>query len=110
MLVEYFSHRYARQPGRKIYDRSTRRLWSCCSPTPWPGNIRELQNVIERSVVLAETETFFVDESWLSPASPSLLSSDTMLSKRPALQEKEIIEAVLAETKGPGLRTGRRGC
>jgi len=99
MLVEYFIDRFARQSGKKItsIDKKTLEL---VQAYPWPGNIRELQNVIERSVVLAETETFFVDESWLSPASPSLQSSNTMLSKRPALQEKEIIEAALAETKG----------
>src|SRR5271165_1466305 len=99
MLVEYFIDRFARQSGKKItsIDKKTLEL---VQAYPWPGNIRELQNVIERSVVLAETDTFFVDESWLSPASPSLQSSNTMLSKRPALQEKEIIEAALAETKG----------
>jgi len=99
MLVEYFIDRFARQSGKKItsVDKKTLEL---VQAYPWPGNIRELQNVVERSVVLAETETFFVDESWLSPASPSLQSSNTMLSKRPALQEKEIIEAALAETKG----------
>jgi len=32
---------------------------------PWPGNIRELRNVIERSVIVCETEIFTVDESWL---------------------------------------------
>ena len=99
LLVEYFIDRFARQSGKKItsIDKKTLEL---VQAYPWPGNIRELQNVIERSVVLAETETFFVDESWLSPASPALQSSNTMLSKRPALREKEIIEAALAETQG----------
>jgi len=100
MLVEYFIDRFARQSGKKITSIDKKTL-ALIQAYPWPGNIRELQNVIERSVVLAETETFFVDESWLSPASPSLQSSNTMLlSKKPALQEKEIIEAALAETKG----------
>ncbi len=99
MLVEYFIDRFARQAGKKIksIDKKTLEL---VQAYPWPGNIRELQNVVERSVVLAETETFFVDESWLSLASPSFQSSNTMLSKKPALQEKEIIEAALAESRG----------
>jgi len=97
MLVEYFIDRFARQAGKKIscVDKKTLAL---VEAYPWPGNIRELQNVIERSVVLCDTETFSVDESWLSrtslqPASPTLL-------QKPALQEKEVIEAALAETRG----------
>src|SRR6185369_1595947 len=66
----------------------------------WPGNIRELQNVIERSVILCETEIFSVDESWLSRASSESLEGSPTLLKRPTLQEREIIEAALAEAKG----------
>jgi PAS domain S-box-containing protein len=100
LLLEYFIDRFARQAGKemKSVDKKTLEL---VQAYPWPGNIRELQNVVERSVVLSETGIFSVDESWLSrtsssstqPASPTLL-------KKPALQEKEIIEAALAETKG----------
>jgi len=99
MLVEYFIDRFARQAGKKItsIDKKTLEL---VRAYPWPGNIRELQNVIERSVVLCETETFSVDESWLSRASSSPPAAGPTLSKTPALQEKEIIEAALAETKG----------
>ena len=63
-------------------------------------NIRELQNVIERSVVLCETEIFSVDESWLSRASSSRHEENPTLSKKPRLQERDIIEAALAETQG----------
>jgi PAS domain S-box-containing protein len=100
ILVEYFIDRFARQAGRKIksIDKKTLEL---VQVYPWPGNIRELQNVIERSVVLCETEVFSVDESWLSRASASPQRESPTLSKKPVLQEeKEIIEAVLAETKG----------
>jgi formate hydrogenlyase transcriptional activator len=96
LLLEYFIDRFARQAGKKIksIDKKTLEL---VLTYPWPGNIRELQNVIERSVVLCDTEIFSVDESWLSrtlhPASPTL-------SRKPALQEKEVIEAALAETRG----------
>ena len=70
MLVEYFIDRFARQAGKKIrcVDKKTLAL---VEAYPWPGNIRELQNVIERSVVLCDTEIFSVDESWLSRTSSS---------------------------------------
>jgi DNA-binding NtrC family response regulator len=68
---------------------------------PWPGNIRELQNVIERSVIVGETETFSVDESWLSRQPGEQPSrSHLELSKRPASKEKELIEAALRECGG----------
>ena len=99
MLVEYFTDRFARQAGKKIksIDKKTLELLQAY---PWPGNIRELQNVIERSVVLCETEIFSVDESWLSRASSAPPAAGPALSKTPVLQEKEIIEAALAETGG----------
>jgi PAS domain S-box-containing protein len=98
MLVEFFIDRFARQAGKKIksIDKKTLEL---VQAYPWPGNVRELQNVVERSVVLCETEIFSVDESWLSRASPAQKASLT-LSKKPVLQEKEMIESALAETKG----------
>ena len=85
--------------GKKItsIDKNTLEL---VQAYPWPGNIRELQNLIERSVVLCETEIFSVDESWLSPPSSSLQAGSPILSKKPARPEKEIIEAALAETSG----------
>jgi PAS domain S-box-containing protein len=99
MLMEYFIHRYAGQAGKKIksIDKKTLEL---VQTYPWPGNIRELQNVIERSVVLCDTEIFSVDESWLSRASSSRHEGRPTLSRRPTLPEREIIEAALAETQG----------
>ena len=66
-LVEYFIDRYARKLGKNIRGVSSRtlELFQSC---PWPGNIRELQNVIERSVIVCETENFSVDETWLPGA------------------------------------------
>ena len=99
MLVEYFIDRFARQAGKKIrcIDKKTLEAVQAYS---WPGNIRELQNVVERSLVLSETETFSVDESWLSRTSSSLQPASPTLLKKTALQEKEVIEAALAETNG----------
>ncbi len=99
MLVEYFIHRFAGQAGKKIksIDKKTLEL---VHAYPWPGNIRELQNVIERSVILCETEIFSVDETWLSRAPSPPLEESLTLSKKPTLEEIEMIEAALAETKG----------
>ena len=100
LLVEYFIDRYARKAGKKIttVDKKTLRL---LESYPWPGNIRELQNVIERSVIVCETENFSVDESWLSQQPPERRAeSQLYLSEKVAAQEKEIIEAALRECRG----------
>src|SRR5258705_3609743 len=65
LLVEYFIDRYARKAGKTIR-RVDKRTLQLLQSYPWPGNIRELQNVIERSVIVCDTDTFTVDESWLS--------------------------------------------
>src|ERR1700735_2549360 len=64
ILVEYFIDRYARKAG-KSFHRVNKKSLDLLRSYSWPGNIRELQNVIERSVIVCETETFSVDESWL---------------------------------------------
>jgi formate hydrogenlyase transcriptional activator len=67
----------------------------------WPGNIRELQNVIERSVILCETEIFSIDESWL-PQHPFLTEprNQIELSRRLQAEEMDMIEAALKESGG----------
>ncbi len=100
LLVEYFIDRYARKVGKNItsVDKKTLRL---LESYPWPGNIRELQNVIERSVIVCETANFSVDESWLSQQPPERKAeSQLYLSEKVAAQEKEIIEAALRECQG----------
>jgi PAS domain S-box-containing protein len=100
LLVEYFIDRYARKTGKKITDISKKTL-ALLQSYPWPGNIRELQNVIERSVIVCETANFSVDESWLSQKLPERKAgSQLCLSDRVAAQEKEIIEAALRECQG----------
>src|SRR5246127_256296 len=98
LLVEYFVGRYAKAAGktiRHICKHTLERL----TFYNWPGNIRELQNIVERSVILSEADTFFVDESWLKlesaeprPPREGLLTLST--------REVEIIEAALAECQG----------
>jgi PAS domain S-box-containing protein len=100
LLVEYFIDRYARKAGKHITTVEKRTL-QVLQSYPWPGNIRELQNVIERSVIVCETENFSVDESWLSQKPPERKAeSQLYLSEKVAAQEKEIIEAALRECQG----------
>jgi PAS domain S-box-containing protein len=100
LLVGYFIDRYARKAGKNIrsIDKKTLHL---LQSYPWPGNIRELQNVIERSVIVCETETFTVDESWLSQRPlDTKAGSDLLLSEKVAATEREIIEEALRECQG----------
>ena len=96
LLVEYFIDRYARKAGKNI-KRVNKQTLELLQSYPWPGNIRELQNVIERSVILCETEIFSIDESWL-PKQPS--KNQMELPGRLEEQEKEMIEAALKESCG----------
>ena len=99
MLVEYFIDRYARKVGKRIrnVEKSTMQLLSAYS---WPGNIRELQNVIERSVILCDGDTISVDPSWLSLESTTAQQKSQPFGKKSAAQEKEAIEAALEKTGG----------
>lgn len=100
LLVEYFIDRYARKAGKNIerVNKKTTELLQCY---PWPGNIRELQNVIERSMILCETEIFSVEENWLQqpPLTPEAKQQDE-LPRRLLVQEKDMIEAALKDTHG----------
>jgi PAS domain S-box-containing protein len=100
LLVEYFIDRYARKAGKNITSVDKKTLRSIES-YPWPGNIRELQNVIERSVILCETEIFSIDESWL-PQPPALLGPKDQMELRRKIMtdEKSMIEVALKESRG----------
>ena len=99
LLVEYFVRRYAAKARKQIrkIDKKTLKL---CESYDWPGNIRELQNIIERSVILCGGDTFWIDEAWLSNPGGPHLGPSARLSETLEDREKEIIEAALAETKG----------
>ena len=101
MLIEYFVQRYAKRAGKSIrsIDKRTSDLLQAYD---WPGNIRELQNVIERSVILSAGDVFTVDELWLSKESSDLASrvaAPTPLQSE-LRTEREIIEAALAASRG----------
>jgi len=99
MLVAYFVDRFASKAG-KLFRAVSKRTLDRLQSYPWPGNIREMQNVIERSVILCETEYFTVDESWLSRESSRGHPGNQPLSEKVSTHEREIIEAALAEANG----------
>lgn len=103
LLVEYFVARFGNGAGKNIRQIGRRTLEQLRA-YDWPGNIRELQNVVERAVILNETDTFVVDESWLRRGPESSPQPDLPLhvEGRSALadREAEMIEAALAETHG----------
>jgi PAS domain S-box-containing protein len=98
LLVEYFIDRYGRKAGKSFRTVSKKSL-DLLQSYSWPGNIRELQNVIERSVIVCETGSFSVDESWISRQPIATEPRGGVLKKTPS-QEKEIIEAALRECEG----------
>ena len=99
MLVEYFVKRYAEKAGKQIckIDRTTLEL---CQAYPWPGNIRELQNIVERSVILSSGDTFWIEAAWLACPEPARQKLQSPLPDTLQNQEKEMIEAALAQCNG----------
>jgi len=106
LLVEYLVERYAKRAGKKIshIKKKTQDLFQAYD---WPGNIRELQNVVERAVILCDGETFSVDETWLPRKSNQLsgrqVSSAGILAddkKEFAERERKAIADALAECHG----------
>jgi formate hydrogenlyase transcriptional activator len=98
LLVQYLIERYGEKAGKKIRT-ITKNTLDLFQAYDWPGNIRELQNVVERAVILCDGETFSVDETWLKrdsrqPGATVPLVADLVE------REKEVIESALAECEG----------
>jgi formate hydrogenlyase transcriptional activator len=112
LLVRYFLNRYARKAGRHFTAVDKKSL-DLLQAYTWPGNIRELQNVIERSVIVSETETFSVDGSWLSRQHSTVPDIQPGLFNRRPGQEKAVIEATLrargGRVSGPSGAAARLG-
>src|ERR1051325_7446 len=102
LLVEYFTHRYATRAGKRITRIPTATL-EAFQDYDWPGNIRELQNLIERAVIVSDEAALTVDLRWLSgasrtaatPVSPAGRAGNTLLE-----QARSVIEAALEGAKG----------
>jgi transcriptional regulator with GAF, ATPase, and Fis domain len=100
LLVKLFIDRYARKARKNIRYISQETL-ELLQSYAWPGNIRELQNVIERSVILCESDIFSIDETWLPLPLPTTESKRPVeLSQRLETQEKNMIEGALKASRG----------
>ena len=99
LLVEYLVERFARKAGKSIR-RIGKETLDLFEAYDWPGNIRELQNVIERAVILSDADVFRVDASWLPPASAASAVPSDSLPGDLAQREKVLIESALREAHG----------
>ena len=98
ILVDYFAGRFAGRMGKRIRQIEKRTL-DAMQQYSWPGNIRELQNVIERGVILTDGEVFRLEPGTLQ-ATPETVPSRSVEASPPRDQQKAEIEAVLHETRG----------
>jgi transcriptional regulator with GAF, ATPase, and Fis domain len=103
LLVEYFTHRFGTRAAKRLTTISKATL-EALQAYAWPGNIRELQNVIERAVILSDGSELSVDLRWLSPG-PAVTSSPSPVpasanGKTLVDHERSVIEAALEEAKG----------
>jgi formate hydrogenlyase transcriptional activator len=99
LLVEYFVDRYTSQAGKKITGIAKKSM-ELLQSYKWPGNIRELQNVIERSVIISDSENLCIDESWFAGPAGTPDSAIQPFAEKLASQEREMIESALAESNG----------
>jgi len=106
VLVQYLVEQFARRAGKRITEIQKKTL-SLLQSYDWPGNIRELQNVIERAIVLCEGKTLSMDETWLQQKSskqprPMISPAGALADDRKEFAHRELtaIEAALAECGG----------
>jgi PAS domain S-box-containing protein len=99
VLVEYFIHRFSHRAGKKVWALS-KETSSLLQAYDWPGNIRELQNVIERAVIIADSDTLAIDARWLGVRPPAASPVVGPPAATLATHEKQVIEAALRECKG----------
>jgi len=99
ILVEYFVKRFAEKMAKRIRQIEKHTL-ELCARYQWPGNIRELQNIVERSVILCSGDTFSIDEAWLTSDGPLRAAGSDPLPQTLQDQEKDMIETALAKSRG----------
>jgi len=99
LLVEYFAHRYAQRAGKRIRGICRDALAQLQS-YDWPGNIRELQNVIERAVIVCDSDTLSIDARWLAGRAAAPSPAAAIPTGTLAAHELDAIETALIESKG----------
>jgi formate hydrogenlyase transcriptional activator len=99
LLVEYLIDRYGKKTG-KWFSSIKKTTLEVFQAYDWPGNIRELQNVVERAAILCEGDILSIDETWLKREIPQGSGPAVPFVRRRADREREIIEAALAESGG----------
>ncbi len=102
LLARHFAHKYAERMGRKI-DRISSATMSALMDWPWPGNIRELENFIERSVILSQGHTLNSPLAELCDPNVDSAGSSAMEDV-----EREHILRILRETGGVVSLTAKR--
>jgi DNA-binding NtrC family response regulator len=98
-VAEYFIRRFAQRSGKRIQGISRKSI-DLLEANSWPGNIRELQNIIERAVILADAPNLSIDPNWLSPKLAPPPASPLSPGNALMIQERDAIESALLETKG----------
>jgi formate hydrogenlyase transcriptional activator len=99
LLADYFIHRYAKRAGKRICGL-TKETAQLLQSYDWPGNIREMQNVIERAVILCDSDTLSIDARWLSGRPLGAPPMASLSTGTLATHEKDGIEAALKDSKG----------
>jgi transcriptional regulator with GAF, ATPase, and Fis domain len=100
LLLEYFITRYSHRMRKRIRSANKRTL-DLFQTYDWPGNIRELQNLVERAVILSSGDVFSAEDSWFagepSRSAPGTHSHVVEYSKS---EERRVIEVALTQTRG----------
>jgi DNA-binding NtrC family response regulator len=99
LLTRFFTQRYAAKLNRTIREIPSTTL-EALSRYEWPGNIRELQNLIERAVIIYRGETFTIDESWMRHSTTAVPATPVRLAEALVNRERDMIEAALMESRG----------
>ncbi len=99
LLVQHFARQFARRMNKSVEGISTETM-DALSRHTWPGNIRELQNLIERAVVFYVQGNLSVKKSWLSREWSHNEQIKPPAIKTSAMSDRESIRAALSETKG----------
>jgi len=112
LLVQHFVQQFSRRMHKTIGAISSKTLEALIH-YPWPGNVRELQNVIERAVVVYEKGELSINQDWLAYESFLAGPGPRPRFRRPATDQREMIDAALAEARGrvsgPGGAAARLG-